>query len=232
MSAARTGILLAGGRSSRMGTPKALVDLDGSPLATHVARPLAAVCDEIVLSVSCEAEAPQSLVEEIVSAVRNAGAARPSIVRDHEPHLGPVAGLAAALSAASGGVAFATGCDSPLLSDRLVRGLFDLAESDATLDVVLPRRKGRLEPLLAVYRVARMAPHFRARLEAGGGRPTDGWNERHVLFVEGERLRQIDPAADSFRNVNTPAELDRMREELRRRADRRARSRPESNEGA
>jgi len=205
----RSGVLLSGGRSSRMRTPKGLLELGGAPLLTRVARPLCSSCDQLILSVSVEEYAPASFVAELTAALERAGGRRVTVVRDGQAHQGPIAGVAAALRAARGNLAFVTGCDSPFLARSLVEGLFACAEAAPDIDVVLPVRGERAEPLLAVYRVATMASHFESRLAAGGGRMTDGFADVNVLRVTGEKLRLLDPTGASFLNVNDPDDYRR-----------------------
>jgi molybdopterin-guanine dinucleotide biosynthesis protein A len=133
-----------------------------------------------------------------------------------------VGGLAAALGRARGGIAFVSACDTPFLSSALVRALLARAEEDDTPDVVLPVWRGRDQPLLAAYRVDTMAGHFAARLAAGGGRLTDGLDERSVVRLREGELRRIDPDGDSFVNVNDPQDY---RESVVRRAPVRPRDR-------
>ncbi|MBM4267981.1 MAG: molybdenum cofactor guanylyltransferase [Deltaproteobacteria bacterium] len=234
----RSGLLLAGGRSSRMGRPKALLDLAGEPLVAHAARSLFAVCDEVVLAVAPREQADDAYIAALADAVRGVapqGEAHVLVVRDAEAFRGPVGGLATALAAARGRLAIAVACDTPFVARPLLEGLFARAEAPCEYDVVLPVRDGRPEPLLAVYRVATAGPHFARRLAQGGGRPTNGLSDAlRVRTIEGEELRALDSDEASFANVNSPDELETARSRLASltaRGSRRTRSRTGSSEG-
>ncbi len=212
MSRALTGVLLAGGKSSRMGTPKALLDLDGRPLLTHVARALVGPCHELVLSVGTEVDAPADFVDALRRAIAAAGSSTVILARDQLPHRGPVGGLAAALAAGTGEWAFVTGCDSPFLESGFVENLH--AHATAALDVVLPNPGGRPEPLLALYRRETMARHFAAQLELGGGSPVAMLDAVRVRRLGDVELRTIDPAGASFVNINDPGDYARAQRRL------------------
>ncbi len=176
-----------------------------------VARALAPACDEIVLSVAPANEAAPDFEKALYEAVRSAGARPTALARDEAAHRGPVGGLAAALRVARGLFAFVASCDAPLLAPTLVEGLLERAESDPTLDVVLPIWEERPEPLLAVYRVSTMGPHFAERLAMGRARVQDGFDACRVLRVDDEALRRFDPGGGSFLNLNHPADLEEAR---------------------
>jgi molybdopterin-guanine dinucleotide biosynthesis protein A len=215
----RSGIILVGGRSSRMGRAKALLDFGGEPLVCRVARALTAACDELIL-----AAAPPSISPEVGDrlaelaplierswprgsrhrAAASDAATRVRIVHDASPHLGPVSGLATALAAARGRFAFACACDAPFLASALVEGLLRLAEAVRELDVVIARHAGRLEPLVVVHRVATMAPHYAAQLASLEYRPLALLDRLRVRIVDDDETASFDPAGDSFLNLNRP----------------------------
>jgi molybdopterin-guanine dinucleotide biosynthesis protein A len=257
----RSAIVLVGGRSSRLGSPKALLDLDGAPLVRHVLHALAPACDEMLLVAAPREAQPDELRDglarevhllehgALLRTVASAGApttatraataidagdatARVRIVHDERPHLGPVSGLATGLAAARGEIAFVTACDAPFLAPALVAALLARAEADPALDVVLPRWRGYLEPLIAVYRPASMAAHFARQLEDDVLKPTAQLDQRRVAIVEEEEILRLDPGGRSFVNVNAPEDLAAARAHVARepstitlRASRPARSR-------
>lgn len=213
----RTGIVLVGGRSSRIGVPKALLDLAGEPLLRHVVRALAPSCDEIVLVAAPRDAQPEELDSGLarerrrlaarwteLHGVVHDGGARPRVrlVRDLQAHLGPVAGLARGLAAAHGALALVAACDLPFLAPRLVQALFAIAEADAALDVVVPRWRGYLEPLATVYRTSTAAPHFARQLADGVLKPTARLADLRVREVPESRLLSLDPTGRSFLNLN------------------------------
>lgn len=220
---ARSGVILAGGRSSRIGRPKALLEIAGEPLLRRVARALAPSCDEIVLVAAPEALLSPELREGLAREARRvarlgwrrdgrAHMLRPRvrIVHDPRPHLGPVAGLACGLAAARGEVAFVAACDLPFLAPCLVAALFARAERERA-DVLLPRWRGYLEPLAGVYRVATMGPHYARQLADGELKPTALLGAVRAREVGERTLRTLDPSACSFLNVNLREDLEAAR---------------------
>lgn len=207
-----TGVLLAGGLSTRMGATKALLDLDGSSFLARIARALAPVCPDLVLSVGTKDDAPDDVVEELRAEVASASPKSVAVVRDALPRQGPVGGLAPALARVTTEWAFVTGCDSPFLATSLVEGLSAAASDDA--DVLLPVWEGRPEPLLALYRAPTMAAHYARQLEAGGGSPVARLDEVRVERIDEARLRTFDPDGASFLNVNDRAAYERARARL------------------
>lgn len=218
----RSGIVLAGGRSSRIGAPKALLELAGEPLLRHVVRALAPACDEIVLVAAPEAAQPAELRDGLAREARLIGrrwralhgdagtpalAPRVRVVHDLQPHLGPVSGLATGLAAARGAIAFVAACDVPFLVPALVAGLLERAEADPSLDVVVPRWRGYLEPLLTVYRTASMASHYARQLAENDLKPTACLAAVRVQEVCGDELAGLDPDGRSFVNLNAPADF-------------------------
>ena len=192
-----SGIVLAGGESRRMGRPKALLPFAGEILIVRVLKRLSVVTDEQVVVAAPGQDLPDLPAR---------------LVRDPEPHRGPVAGLAVGLAAARAPRAFVTSCDSPFLSLDLVRWM--LAES-AGWDVVVPEWEGRLNPLHAVYATA-LAGTYRRLLDAGRSRPVDAYPEARVRVVREEEIRRLDPLGRSLTNMNSPEEYERALAEAAR----------------
>jgi molybdopterin-guanine dinucleotide biosynthesis protein A len=161
MSAASgtTGIVLAGGRSTRFGGDKLAVEVDGEPLLWRPIRALAvAGCETIVVAIGRGRPAP-ALPPELASAVR--------IVRDPVRDGGPLVGLRAGLAAATSGPAIVVAGDQPELRPGLLRSLVEamgepveagLPGDRAPLAVVLVDPSGIARPLpCAVNRDAALA---------------------------------------------------------------------------
>jgi len=180
-----TALVLAGGRSSRMGRPKALLPFGGEPLVLHIVRALHPLFAEIVVVGAPGQDLPPMPARLISDAVA---------------YQGPVGGIYYGLKAAGGETAFVTSCDSAFLSTGLVSHL--LAES-ADYDVVVPRWQGRFQPLLAVYR-RNVLPLLEAQLAEGQLRPVYLFDKVRTRIVEEDEVRRFDPEGASFFNMNTP----------------------------
>lgn len=185
------GIILCGGKSSRMGRSKAWLPFGPEVMLQRVVRIVGSVVDPVVVV----AAAGQALPEL---------PARVLIARDEFEALGPLAGLAAGLGALRGKVeaAYASGCDTPLLRPEFIRKMIDSLD-DA--DAVVPREGKLHHPLAAVYRT-KLEPEVRALLAAGQLRPFFLWERVRTREIDVAELRECDPRLDSLRNTNTPEE--------------------------
>ena len=182
-----TGIILAGGRSSRMATPKALLPFGGEPLLVHVVRRLQPLFSELIVVAAPEQQLPQ------VPA---------TIIHDDEPYQGPVGGLYYGLRRISYDCAFVTSCDAPFASVGLVSHLVRIRDH---YDVVVPRWEGRYQPLFAVYH-RQVVKVLGEQLEAGELRPVSLFEKVTTRVVDEEEVRRFDPEGASFINMNTPGE--------------------------
>lgn len=185
------GIILCGGNSSRMGTPKALLPFGPELLLQRVVRLLSTVADPVVV-----VAAPHQRLPKLASDIR--------IAYDRRQARGPLEGLHAAFAALAGEaeLAYVSGCDAPLLSLAFVTRL---ATSIARHDAAVPTVDGRHHPLSAVYRTTVM-PHIESMLANDQLRLTDLLDRIDTRYVTAEELRAVDPQLDSLRNLNHPAD--------------------------
>ena len=184
-----TAVVLTGGKSSRMGRPKALLPFDGEPLIVHIVRHLKRVFAETVVVAAPEQELPLLPV---------------ALVRDQVAYQGPVSGIYRGLKAATKEVCFVTSCDAPFLDLALISHL--LSEiSDC--DVVVPFWQERFQPLHAIYRRS-VAPLLHEQLERGELRPIFLYDKVRTRKVHEDEIRTLDPEGMSFLNMNSPADYD------------------------
>src|SRR5262245_3530517 len=178
-------IVLVGGKSSRMGRPKALLPFDREPLIVHTVRTLKQLFEEIVLVAAPDQELPPLLVK---------------LVRDEVAHQGPVGGIYYGLRAAQAEVCFVTSCDAPFLNLPLISYL---VSQIVDFEVVVPYWQERLQPLHAVYRRS-VAPLLQEQLERGELRPIFLYKKVRTREVSPEEIHRFDPEGLSFRNMNSP----------------------------
>jgi molybdopterin-guanine dinucleotide biosynthesis protein A len=178
-------IVLAGGKSSRMGTPKALLRFDDEPLIVHVVGTLRRIFDDIVVVAAPGQELPSMPV---------------TLVRDEVAYQGPVGGICYGLRAARGEVAFVSSCDSVFLNGRLIEHLL---EQSAACDVVVPHWHDRFQPLHAVYRRS-VLPLLEEQLARGELRPVFLFDKVRTCRIDEDEIRRFDPDGASFFNMNTP----------------------------
>jgi molybdopterin-guanine dinucleotide biosynthesis protein A len=186
------GAVLAGGRSSRLGRDKALLEIRGETLLARAVRTLSSVCDEVIVVGPEERRA-------VVPAVR--------VVPDERPGIGPLGGIATALRATAAERLLVVATDMPLLNPDLLRYLLDLSHGS---DVTIPRVDGRTQQLHAVYGrtcldvIDDQLGHEDYKIDRFFARV-------RVRVVEEDEIRRIDPDLHSFRNINTEEDWHSVR---------------------
>jgi molybdenum cofactor guanylyltransferase len=180
-----TAIVLAGGRSSRMGAPKALLLFDGEPLIVHMVATLQRMFAEVVVVTAPGQDLPSMPVK---------------LVRDEVPYQGPVGGICYGLTAACGDAGFVTSCDSAFLNTDLISHLVAQIPEH---DVVVPHWQGRFQPLQAVYRRG-VLPLLGEQLARGELRPIQLFDKVRTRRIDEDEIRRFDPEGASFFNMNTP----------------------------
>lgn len=184
-----TAVILTGGKSSRMGRPKALLPFDDEPLIAHIVRRLGRVFAETVVVAAPDQELPPLPVV---------------LVRDQVAYQGPVSGIYHGLKAATRDVCFVTSCDAPFLNLALISHLLSQI---ADWDVVVPFWQERFQPLHAVYRT-KVAPLLKDQLERGELRPISLYGKVRTREFHENEIRRLDPEGFSLLNMNSPADYD------------------------
>jgi molybdopterin-guanine dinucleotide biosynthesis protein A len=205
VGAAAAGIVLAGGRSSRMGRPKAALEWHGSTLLGRVVGIVGRVVDGPVVVVGAPGQELPALPAEV------------AVATDAREGRGPLQGLAAGLEAVAGSAerAYVSSTDVPLLHPAFVAAVLRVAEREDA-DVVLPVAHGFRHPLAAAYRVA-LLPEVERLIEADRMKPAFLFERVRLRELdEAELLRdrelaEADPELLSLLNVNEPGEYERAR---------------------
>jgi molybdopterin-guanine dinucleotide biosynthesis protein A len=195
-AASFAGIVLAGGRSTRMGRDKAGLPFGPELLLQRVVRILGEVVSPLVVVAASDQELP-SLPPDVLRA------------RDERPARGPLEGLAAGLAKLEEErpevtAAFVTSCDAPLLEPEFIRAMIDRL---GTAAIAVPVEDGFPHPLAAVYRVS-VLPHVRELLAADQLRPVFLFDRVPTNRVNVEELRSIDPQLGSLKNCNRPEDYE------------------------
>ena len=185
------GVVLCGGKSSRMGQPKLMLPFGEEVLLQRVCRILSDVVSPVVVVAAIEQELP--LLPESVQ-----------VLRDEFESLGPLAGIATGLNALAEkcDAAFVTSCDVPLLQAKFVRAIIGKL---AGHDVAVPTDGKYDHVLAAAYRTA-LSVRARDLIESGQRRPRQLIEDSNSLRIPVDELRVADPQLDSLRNANTPEE--------------------------
>lgn len=180
--------IMAGGKSSRMGTDKSFVSILGKPMVEHVLDQIRGLGGETII---------------MTNNVDHYSYLGLAIYGDLYPDYGPLGGLHAALYHASLPSVLVVACDMPWLNPLLLNYLAGLRNS---ADVIVPRWHNYPEPLHAVYSKTCLAA-IEENLQLGQLKTISFYEQVNVRYVEREELAQFDPAGRSFSNINTPGEL-------------------------
>lgn len=185
------GIVLCGGKSTRMGFPKALLPFGPETMLQRVVRLLGTVVSPIVV-----VAAPDQSLPELPASTR--------VTRDEREGRGPLEGLRAGLKALPNtvDVAYVTSCDVPLLVPGFVQRLIELADEH---DIAVMEIDGFPHPLSAVYRL-RTLPEVEALLAADRLRPVFLFEAVRTRRVAPAEMASVDPALLTLRNLNTRAD--------------------------
>lgn len=196
-------IILAGGRSTRMGRAKDSLPFGDNTLLGRVAGTLAACTSPVVVVARDAAQALPPLP------------AGTGLVFDEQPGQGPLAGLATGLrhlrdrgALGPHDAALLAACDQPFWTADAVRWLAAQLAAAPQAPLVMPFAGGALQPLAAVYRLA-VLPSIDAMLQRGKRAPHDLAALPGARTLTEAELRAFDPALRFLQNVNTPEEYER-----------------------
>ncbi len=193
-----TGVLVAGGKSRRMGRDKRFLELGGQTLLQRVLSVLQSLFDEVLVALA------EPLPQLTGQGYR--------VVMDLIPNCAMLGGLYTGLSSASHPRVLAVGCDMPFLNPASIRRL---AELGAQADVAIPKLATGLQPMHAVYSKTCL-PHLEQMARAQQFKVQDlaevpGLT---VKLVPEKDFLDVDPQLLSFFNINTPADFEFARKLL------------------
>jgi molybdenum cofactor guanylyltransferase len=193
------GIVLCGGKSTRMGTSKALLPFGDETMLQRVVRLLSEVVTRIVIVAAADQELP-ALPPHV------------TVTRDERDGRGPLEGLRAGLKALPDDVerAYVTSCDVPLLVPAFARQMLDLSRG---YDVAVMQIEGFTHPLSAVYAQTTLAP-IEGLLAQDRLRPAFLFDLVKTRRVRPDEIT-ADPDLRTLRNLNTPEDYDRALEDIR-----------------
>ncbi len=181
-----TGIILAGGKSSRMGTDKALFVLNGSTFLDHIIRALEPLVDDILIVSNDERHSTYNLKR----------------VRDTIADTGPISGLHAGLTNSVTEENLVLSCDIPLIETSMLEVLLQNNEDD--IDVIQLAEANRVHPLIALYKKGSVEHLGKALFDGERKLRTalNGLNIKTVLVSDGQ--------AAALTNVNTPMDFEKI----------------------
>ncbi len=171
-----------------MGKNKAFIEIDGVPIIQRIHTLFRTLFSEIII------------VTNEVELFKNFEA---KIYRDLIPNRGALGGLYTGIYYSSFPTAFCVACDMPFLKASVIKYLIERIDDH---DVVVPRTKDGLEPLHAIYS-KNCLDAISKIIERKQFKVLDFYPLVRVKIVEESEFCSLDPARESFLNVNTPEEL-------------------------
>ncbi|HEX7765583.1 MAG TPA: molybdenum cofactor guanylyltransferase [Nitrospira sp.] len=197
-----TGVVLAGGKSRRMGEDKRFLTVGEETLLTRTTSVMAQLFPEVLV-----------IIAQDSSPLAVSGC---QVYRDLIADCGSLGGLYTGLAKATGQRVFVVACDMPFLNPGMIRWFVD---RDPEADIVMARLPTGLQPLHAVYSkralpvLERMATTHALKIQLIASEPS-----LHTTVVLPAEWGERDALAKSFQNVNTPADLEAARAALRNRS--------------
>jgi molybdopterin-guanine dinucleotide biosynthesis protein A len=180
--------VLAGGQSSRMGTDKAFLELEGQPLISRALALVRAVSSNVTILGS-----------------RDKFRAYGTVVEDEFPNHGPLGGIHAALRASATDLNLILAVDMPFVEIRLLEYLLEESHCHAAM-VTVPRAGGGWQPLCSVYRKP-FADLAQAELQQGHNKIDPLFGRTEIRVIEERELEREGFSPHMFRNLNTPEDV-------------------------
>ncbi|MDO8886905.1 molybdenum cofactor guanylyltransferase [Candidatus Oleimmundimicrobium sp.] len=187
------GIILTGGKSSRLGTDKCLLKLGAKTILEDLVGKLYLLCEEVILVSNTPELHKMSGVE---------------VAQDEIPHQGPLGGMLAGLKASNHFHNFIVSCDTPFLNLNLAKHLIAEAKD---FDVVIPESKSGPEPLQAIYS-KNCVGYIEERLRNQDFKIISFFKDVKVKKIKEDKVIEFDSRLLSFYNINTFEDFERAKE--------------------
>jgi molybdenum cofactor guanylyltransferase len=186
-----TGIILAGGKNSRMGTNKAFLEIDGIRLIDKTINIYREIFSEIIIVTND----PLSYIEFTDAA----------IVTDIYKGKGPLGGIYTGLFYSKNDYAFISACDMPFLNKEFIIYLTEQADK---FDIVVPQLSEGFQPLHAIYSQSCLS-HIKKMMLADKLKITGFYKDVRLLSIPEEKIKPFNRDDRLFLNINTPEDMER-----------------------
>lgn len=187
-----TGVILSGGKNTRMGENKAFLKRGDERLIDRTVRLFHEIFREVIIVTT----RPLDYLDQDAT-----------IVTDILPEKGALGGLYTGLFYATEEQAFIAACDMPFLNGAFVQ--YMVMQADKGYDIIVPAPPDGLQPLHAVYD-RRCLPSIRSRLERNRLQIKGFYPGSRILEISTDILDTFDPDKRMFLNVNTPEDLQKI----------------------
>jgi len=189
------GIILCGGKSSRMGRPKLSLPFGGTTMLARMVQLHKQVVSPVVV-VAAPSQVLPKLSDDVI------------IAHDESEYHGPLAGILTGMQALDGraDAAYVAPCDTPLLTPNFMKRMISRL---GTHDLAIPRDGKYHHPLAAVYRVS-LINRIQSLISADRMRPLFLVEQSDSVIVDVSELKDIDPDLNSLANINTPEDYHKL----------------------
>jgi molybdopterin-guanine dinucleotide biosynthesis protein A len=179
-----TGIILAGGKSTRVGTNKAFLKIGKKTIIEQILAKFKEIFRETIV---------------VVNEIQKFDSLKVRIIQDLISSKGPLGGIYTGLVKSNSFYNFIIGCDMPFINNGLVEHIASYAQD---FDIVMPKVKERYEPLCALYS-KRCIATIEGALDKDSLRIVDVLPLLNVKLIDEAEIKQFDPEFISFKNINT-----------------------------
>ncbi|MCC7452149.1 MAG: molybdenum cofactor guanylyltransferase [Anaerolineae bacterium] len=185
--------IIAGGKSSRMGTDKSFVMVAGKPLIEHVVERISGLGQTATILITNKPDAYIHLHLPMYS--------------DVLPDKGSLGGIYTAIHYSQTDYTLTVPCDTPFIQPTLLRYMLMLQASEGIpFDVIVPRVENYPQGLHALYNKACLDP-IRERIDANRLNVIGFYPQVRVRYIDEPEYQSFDPKRLTFFNINTPDEL-------------------------
>ncbi|MBC8266690.1 MAG: molybdenum cofactor guanylyltransferase [Flavobacteriales bacterium] len=184
-----TGIILAGGLSSRMGKDKGIIQLDKDKMIEKIIHLLTPFCDDFLISANNN----------------NYSSFGINVVNDKTKRIGPLGGIYSCMEENDSNLYVVMSCDTPNITDITIAKLFDNIED---FDVVVPERNERLEPLISLFS-SNAVPKIKIEVEKENFKLQNVIRKLNYTILKIENNKETEK---EFLNINTNEDLKKYYE--------------------
>jgi molybdopterin-guanine dinucleotide biosynthesis protein A len=193
-------IVLAGGRSVRMGIDKRELELGGKSFFDMAIEKAHTISEDVIVSLGEENQVKENYGDL-------------TVVIDEEKERGPLFALATSLKRCKEDYTAVLPVDAPLLNPGIYGIMTEEIEKEPYLEAVVPRSPEGSQPIYGTYRVSSFLTAIKETISAGGDSVVEAISAlKNVKFIDLEVFRTVDPKLLSFHNVNTPYEMEVLEE--------------------
>jgi molybdopterin-guanine dinucleotide biosynthesis protein A len=183
-----SGVILAGGENRRMPVSKAFIKVNGQTIIQRTLSTYKSIFSEIAI-VTNQPEQYSRFNVKLLGDIYDIG--------------GPMTGILTSLLNAHHGWVFVAACDMPFIEEKLIQYMASLRHG---YDAVIPRYRGRPEPLLALYS-KKLTKSMENAILDNKRSLKDFLSSKHVNYVPLREIKKVDPEARSIINLNSPRDI-------------------------